>query len=398
MAVRVSAQFEIPLFGAVERRLFKATAVMFAIVALAGLIVCVFSILGRTLSFFYNLIMPLSVAGILALVLSPLVDLLERRGRLPRVAATSIVVLFFMATLVGLIFMVVPTLVRQVGQFADTVPDVLARWQDNLSFSFPGLTQVIKASAQDGQLKEMVPAMGQTGSTVRSYAGAMVGLTFVPLMLFFALLSGARLRGNTMSVLSVFNTRTQQKIMYFIDVFVAQLTGFFQGQLVISVIMGAMFATGFTLIGLKGGVLIGLSLGLLNIVPFLGTLIGLMIVLPLSYFQTSGGLQLLGLSMLVFTVVQLVESWLLTPKIMANRSGLHPALVVISVFFWGSALGGITGMILAVPLTAFLVAVWRQTKASLTRSMRSDDDANRIAFLSGGAKPSTAREPPEDPQ
>lgn len=394
----MSAQFEIPLFGAVERRLFKATAVMFAIVALAGLIVCVFSILGRTLSFFYNLIMPLSVAGILALVLSPLVDLLERRGRLPRVAATSIVVLFFMATLVGLIFMVVPTLVRQVGQFADTVPDVLARWQDNLSFSFPGLTQVIKASAQDGQLKEMVPAMGQTGSTVRSYAGAMVGLTFVPLMLFFALLSGARLRGNTMSVLSVFNTRTQQKIMYFIDVFVAQLTGFFQGQLVISVIMGAMFATGFTLIGLKGGVLIGLSLGLLNIVPFLGTLIGLMIVLPLSYFQTSGGLQLLGLSMLVFTVVQLVESWLLTPKIMANRSGLHPALVVISVFFWGSALGGITGMILAVPLTAFLVAVWRQTKASLTRSMRSDDDANRIAFLSGGAKPSTAREPPEDPQ
>lgn len=393
----MSAQVETRLFGAVERRLFRATAVMFAIVALAGLIVGVFWILGRTLSFFYNLIMPLSVAGILALVLAPVVDLLERRGRLPRVAATSIVVLLFMATLVGLILMVVPTLIRQVGQFADTAPDVLARWEDNLSFSFPALTQMIKESAQDGQLKQMVPAMGETGRTVWSYAGALVGLTFVPLMLFFALLSGTRLRGNTVSVLAVFNTRTQQKIMYFIDVFVAQLTGFFQGQLVISVIMGAMFATGFTLIGLKGGVLIGLSLGLLNIVPFLGTLIGLLIVLPLSYFQTSGGLQLLGLSMLVFTVVQLVESWLLTPKIMANRSGLHPALVVISVFFWGSALGGITGMILAVPLTAFLVAVWKQTKASLTLSMRSDDDANRIAFVDGSAKPSTARDPPEDP-
>ena len=393
----MSAQVETRLFGAVERRLFRATAVMFAIVALAGLIVGVFWILGRTLSFFYNLIMPLSVAGILALVLAPVVDLLERRGRLPRVAATSIVVLLFMATLVGLILMVVPTLIRQVGQFADTAPDVLARWEDNLSFSFPALTQMIKESAQDGQLKQMVPAMGETGRTVWSYAGALVGLTFVPLMLFFALLSGTRLRGNTLSVLSVFNTRTQQKIMYFIDVFVAQLTGFFQGQLVISVIMGAMFATGFTFIGLKGGVLIGLSLGLLNIVPFLGTLIGLLIVLPLSYFQTSGGLQLLGLSMLVFTVVQLVESWLLTPKIMANRSGLHPALVVISVFFWGSALGGITGMILAVPLTAFLVAVWKQTKASLTLSMRSDDDANRIAFLDSSAKPSTARDPPEDP-
>jgi len=88
----------------------------------------------------------------------------------------------------------------------------------------------------------------------------------------------------------------------------------------------------------------------------------------------------------VFTVVQLLESWLLTPKIMANRSGLHPALVVISVFFWGIALGGIIGMILAVPLTAFIVAVWSQAKAGLTRSMKSDHDAILVETTAGARK------------
>jgi predicted PurR-regulated permease PerM len=79
----------------------------------------------------------------------------------------------------------------------------------------------------------------------------------------------------------------------------------------------------------------------------------------------------------------MVESWLLTPRIMAERSGLHPAVVVISIFFWGTVLGGIIGMILAVPLTAFIVAVWIQTKASLTRSMVSDDNADRIEMPPG---------------
>ena len=155
-----------------------------------------------------------------------------------------------------------------------------------------------------------------------------------------------------------------------------------------------MFALGFSLIDLKGAILIGFSLGLLNIVPFLGTLIGLLIVLPLAYMQPSGGgFPLLGLSLLVFSVVQLIESWVLTPKIMANRSGLHPALVVISVFFWGTAFGSITGMILAVPLTAFLITAWKQAKAGLSRSMTADHDAGRILHPTASAQSPVIQDP-----
>ncbi|MCC5885622.1 MAG: AI-2E family transporter [Gammaproteobacteria bacterium] len=361
-----------PLFGPVERRLFRATVILFALIVMAVLIGIVVWALARGLAFFANLVVPLCVAGILALILMPVVDGLERRVRLSRTVATSIIVLLVIAMIVGAVVLLLPILSRQIIQFVDVAPDVISGWQQRLSNTYPTLARMLEQSVQDGKLGEMAPDVETTTKRIRSYAGVLVGMSFVPFLLFFFLLSVDRLRVNVESVLGVFSAEVKVKALYFIDVFLEQVKGFFQGQLVIAVIMGAMLAAGFTLIGLKGGILVGLVLGLLNIVPFLGTLVGLLIVLPIAYFQTGGGLPLIGLSLLVFTVVQLVESWLLTPKIMANRSGLHPALVVISVFFWGTALGGITGMVLAVPLTAFVVAVWRQAKASLSRSMDAD--------------------------
>ena len=106
-------------------------------------------------------------------------------------------------------------------------------------------------------------------------------------------------------------------------------------------------------------IVLGLLLGFLNIVPYLGNIIGLGIGIPLAYFQDEGGLLRLGLVLLVFVIVQCSEGYLLTPKIMGDRTGLHPMVIIVAIFFWGSALGGIAGMILAIPLTAFLVVFWR---------------------------------------
>ncbi len=386
-----------PLFGTVERRLFRATAVLFVIVALGALIAGTVWVLGIALAFFYNLIMPLAVAGILALVLHPVVSHLERWAWLNRLTATLIVVLLFIAAIAGLVVMVVPALIREIVLFAEMVPGILARWYEFMKETFPAFTQMVMETADEGEVKQALPGLQRTGETARSFAGMLVGLSFVPLILFFALLSGARLHDHVTEMLSVFSSKTQSKTMYFIDVFLAQMTGFFQGQLVIAVIMGILFSIGFSIIGLKGGILIGMLLGLLNIVPFLGTLIGLLVVLPWSYMQPGGSFQLLGLSLIVFTAVQLVESWVLTPKIMADRSGLHPALVIISVFFWGTAFGGITGMILAVPLTAFIIAAWGQAKPGLTFSLQSDHEASRIDTSVGSVPSAAVKDSRDDP-
>ena len=67
--------------------------------------------------------------------------------------------------------------------------------------------------------------------------------------------------------------------------------------------------------------------------------------------------------MAVFVVVQLIEGYYLTPKVMGERTGLHPLMIIVALFFWGTAFDGIAGMILAIPLTAFLVVFWRLVKA-----------------------------------
>lgn len=365
------------LFNAAELRLFRYTTVMLSLVAMTALIGIILWSFGWVLNAFYNLLLSLSLAGILALVLYPVVGFLERKLRLPRLLTIILILVIFSLAIGVLVFLIVPVLVKQFVQLMTILPGTLASWQDYFSLHFPELSSMIstRMESNDGKESEaVVPGMEDPGRRIMSYLGLLAAISFVPMFLFFTLLSGNLLRGQATELLSIFHESTQQKTLYFMDVFVGYVTAFFQGQLIIAVCMGTLYAMSFTLIGLAYGVLVGLVLGLLNIVPFLGTLIGLLVVLPMAYLQSDGGIELLVLTGLVFAAVQLVESWLLTPKIMANRSGLHPALVVISLFFWGTVLGGIIGMVLAVPLTAFFVAIWGEIKSSLKRTLSSGDE------------------------
>ena len=361
------------LFNAVELRLFRYTAVLLSLVALTALVGAVLWALAWVLGTFDNLLLSLCLSGILALVLYPVAEFLEHRLHFPRLLAIIVLLTAFFGGFGGLILLLIPTLLGQIVELMTLIPQTLANWQEHFSIYFPELTAMVSASMESNGEEKSTPVMEDPGATIVSYMGMLAGLSFVPLFLFFTLLSGDLLRGQANEVLSVFRKPTQLKVMYFADVFLGYVTTFFQGQLLIALCMGVLYALGFAVIGLEYGVLAGLVLGLLNIVPFLGSLIGLLVVLPIAYMQPDGGVELLALAAIVFALVQLIESWLLTPKIMANRSGLHPALVVISLFFWGTVLGGITGMVLAVPLTAFFVAIWAEIKASLTYALDIED-------------------------
>jgi predicted PurR-regulated permease PerM len=362
---------DVQLFSTVERRLFRYTAVLCSAVLLVATIVVLFWFLARTLQVFYNLLVPLAVAGILALVLFPAMEFLQRHLRIGRTSAILLLYAVFAVVVAALILLLVPTMLQQVKNFAESAPAMASRFLDEMAYRFPGLASMLAENTKDGAFTNLLPEVDSVRQFLLSYLGLLVGLSFVPLYLFFALLSGANLRTKAKELLSVFSPSTRERVLYFLDTFVCYVTAFFQGQMVIALIMGVMLAVGFSLIGLKLAIVIGLVLGLLNVVPFLGTVVGLLIVLPVSYLQPDGGLQLVLLAVGVFAIVQLVESWVLTPNIMANRSGLPPALVVISVFFWGIAFGGVVGMILAVPLTAFLVTIWSQIKLALKRSLSS---------------------------
>ena len=138
--------------------------------------------------------------------------------------------------------------------------------------------------------------------------------------------------------------------------------------------MGILMGIGFQLVGLKSGFFIGLTIGMLNLIPYLGSILGVSVSLPLAYFQPDGGWLVLILVIAVMIAVQLIEGWILTPKIMGDQTGLHPVMIIFSVFFWGIALNGLLGMILAIPLSAFIVTFWRLARTKYVPLLLGHDN------------------------
>ena len=172
-----------------------------------------------------------------------------------------------------------------------------------------------------------------------------------------------------MELLPFLKEETREDALYLGEEFVNILVAFFRGQLVVALLQGVLYAVGFSLVGLQYGFTLGILLGFLNIVPYLGSMIGLGLCLPLALFQSEGGWMLMLIVLGVFTLVQTIEGYLLTPRIMGQRTGLHPLVIMVAIFFWATAFGGITGMILAIPLTAFLVIFWRLAKTKYIKAL-----------------------------
>ena len=219
------------------------------------------------------------------------------------------------------------------------------------------------AEGQKEALLEGLQVVGgralSAGASVARGVGTLAAWAVLPVYFAFFLMAESKRKLDLDHMLPFLKPDTRKDASYLITEFVNIIVAFFRGQLIIAFLQGLLFAIGFSVVGLKYGFVLGLVLGFLNIIPYLGSMIGLGIGLPLAYFQEGGGPALIGLVMLVFVIVQLIESYGLTPRIMGDRTGLHPLAIIVAVFFWGSALQGILGMILAIPLTAFLVVFWR---------------------------------------
>ena len=189
-------------------------------------------------------------------------------------------------------------------------------------------------------------------------------LAVIPIYLFYFLSSNRNLLDDLEKELTFFSDSVREDIIFLLREFVGILVAFFRGQLLIGLLMGIGYAIGFSLSGLKFGITLGLLFGLLNIVPYLGSIVGVCVTLLVAYFQPdgiaeSGQWNVLFSCAASFIVVQVIESYYLTPKIMGQQTGLHPVVVIVSIFFWGTALGGILGMIFGIPLTAFIIIAWR---------------------------------------
>ena len=147
-----------------------------------------------------------------------------------------------------------------------------------------------------------------------------------------------------------------------IDSFFEIIVSFLQRQVVICLIEGALYGLGFTLVGLPYGFVIGFLLGVINLVPLLGTVICLPVALLLAFFGDGGStLRLIGVTG-VWACGQFADGYAITPLIQGNRTGLGFAGVIFSFVFWSAVFQSFLGLLLAIPLSAFCLVLWRTVK------------------------------------
>lgn len=357
--------------------------ILAAALTLAGLVVIGWSVFFAVAQFsamlrlFAPMLWPLATAGILALLLRPVVGVLEARLRLTRGVAVILLYLLVLLVTAGVLLALVPILVGQATDLLSRLPAIFVRGEQFLRASFPDWVVWYDTNIPGPKLSEMLPGLveeartgivdalptfADLGSQVLGIFGAIAGAAIVPVYLFYFLLGTTNGIGRLGDQLPFLAPEARADVVFLVDEFVNIVTAFFRGQLLIGLIMGVLLAIGFSAIGLRFGLLLGLAMGVLNVVPYLGSIIGMAIALPMGLAQDDGGWWLAGGIVLVFTAVQSIEGWYLTPKIMGESTGLHPVAVIVSIFFWGIALGGILGMVLAIPLSAFFVTAWRLAK------------------------------------
>ncbi len=354
-----------------------ATAVtVLSVLIIAGAVGGLFWLLARFFRSFSQVFLPLAVAGVLALVLQPFYHFLRDRLRLPTPLAIAALFLSALIPLTAFGWFFGALIAEQIGEMVKALPEWWGRartqfeqrWPQIVDFLETPLGQRVRETIE-GQQEALLQGLQYVGGKALTAGagvvrgvGAVFSWAVTPVYLIFFLIARGVALEKLEDYLPFLKPQTRRDVIFLVKEFVNILVAFFRGQLVIALLQGLLFAVGFTVVGLRFGFVLGLLLGFLNIIPYLGSMVGLAITLPLAYFQQGGGPWTLAGVIAVFLVVQLIEGYLLTPKIMGDRTGLHPMAIIVAVFFWGSALDGILGMILAIPLTAFLVVFWRLAK------------------------------------
>ncbi|MCY4275607.1 MAG: AI-2E family transporter [Gammaproteobacteria bacterium] len=349
---------------------------------IAGIVVFFF-FLSRFFQAFESVFLPLAVAAVIAMVLEPWYKLLQ--ARMPTILAVLGVFLSLLIPVIAIAGIFGTLIINQAVGILEQVPgmlDALINWfreqlpkLDRL-IGFEQIKQQISSMKDDLAApllafgNQLVSGLVSAGSNIASTIVSLLGWVVIPVYLAFLLVMD-KVRPSSLEPrhMPFLKSSTAADAITLIQEFFSLIVVFFRGQILIALLQGVLLAIGFSVIGLKYGVTLGLMLGMLNIIPFLGTVLGLAICLPTAWFQIDGSLVLLCLTLVVFVIVQLIESYILTPRIMGKATGLNPLMIIVGVFFWGTAFNSILGMILAIPLTAFIVVLWRLAREKYIRAL-----------------------------
>lgn len=318
---------------------------------------------------------PFLLAAVIAYICNPLVTWLEAR-KIPRTLSTIFVMLMTMGIFISMVLILFPLfekevarLIEQIPFFLDLVKNQFIPWLENnfnieLQIDIASLKEMLAEhwKSAGGVAAQVLPSLKSGGLILLAF---LMNLVLVPVVLFYLLRDWNNL---VKQVGELIPPVWQKQVFTLARDTDSVLAEFMRGETAVITIMSVYYVTGLWLVKLEFALPIGLISGILVFVPYLGTITGLALATfaAITQFQDWSGV------LTVWAVVvtgQLLESMLITPRLVGERIGLHPVAVIFSLLAFGQ-LFGFVGILLALPVSAVLLVLLRHLHAQYMETMK----------------------------
>lgn len=330
-----------------------------------------FAIMYCLISSLSGVLWPFFVAWILAYMMYPLVIFLENKCHLHfRAISILVALLISLGIIIGLLFLTIPPIVREIQNFSDDIVDIATQYLGNSDLSrevelffndFDG-NQVVSLLQQYDFTDAIQMAATQLWSLISGTIGVLMAIFnfFIMLLyLFFILMDYEKISSGWCYLIPKSRRTLAQQVVEDVK---NGMNAYFRGQGLVAFSVGVLFSIGFLIIDFPMAIGLGLFIGLLNMIPYM-QLVGFVPAFMLAYLKASEtGQSFWGIALcvlIVFCVVQLIQDTILVPRIMGKVMGLNPAIILLSLSVWGSLLG-IIGVIIALPLTTLMWSYYRR--------------------------------------
>ncbi len=328
-----------------------------------------FAAFGYALHMLGSAVTPFAAGIALGYLLDPVVYQLERLG-LNRLGAALIILVVFASVFVVILIVVVPILGSQLIAFAQKLPGYAMRLQSLVVeegnvliekygggwISALGLGEQLSGAqiqksvgdfvAQGAQwLVNALRSLVSGGAAIFNFLSLII---ITPVVAFYILVDWDRMVAEIDSWLPVEHRDKLRAIAREIN---QALAGFIRGQSLVCLFLGLWYGIGLTLVGLDFGFLIGFIAGLLSFVPYVGSLVALVLSVGVALVQGWPSLKLLGMVLAVVVSGQFLEGYVVSPKLVGESIGLHPVWLMFALLAFGQ-LFGFVGLVIAVPTAA----------------------------------------------
>ncbi|ATB47908.1 AI-2E family transporter [Corallococcus macrosporus DSM 14697] len=314
------------------------------------------------LSVFGGVAVPVLLALAGAYVFNPIVTELEKR-RLNRTWGTTLVFVAGTLMLVGGVLYLIPVFREEASKLPDffnrASTQVVPKVEGLVGHSLPDLVRQ-RTTELGQQASELVQSAGPAAARIlASFAGntarlvvTLLGLSVVPVLAFFFLQDYPRLMGMVKDLLPRRAVGLVSRRFAEVD---EVLSAFVRGQLIVGGVLSVIYAVGLSAARIDMAIVIGVIAGFGNMVPYLGTGVGIVLSLVGLMLSWQGPWQLAAVAA-TFVIGQMLEGFVITPRIVGEKVGLAPVAVILAILAFGE-LFGFVGILLAVPVAAILKVV-----------------------------------------